>query len=270
MTTTRFATITALACIAVGGCGAVSSSGAVDVVASERSPVETTAARVTTTLAFVAPIAADQPRPVPADMLVQPATPHPSSVAVVGDSLTLSANDEIEFALAVSGFDIVAIDGLESRRMARGSSELPPGVDAVEAIRATSEPDLWVIALGTNDVASANLDEFRASMDEVLTAVPTGAPVIWVDLWIRDREESIDDANQLIRTRLERWSGGAAVVDWHAHGEAPGVITGDGVHLTESGRRLFAASIVSGINDLFAGRPATPRSTSAPSATAER
>jgi lysophospholipase L1-like esterase len=105
--------------------------------------------------------------------------PMPGTVAVVGDSLTLSAVDEIEDALTGAGLEVLAVDGVESRRMVRGGSEIPPGVDAIDDIlTAGHEPELWIIALGTNDVGNG-IDEPQFSDDvaAVLTTVPAGAPV---------------------------------------------------------------------------------------------
>ncbi len=187
------------------------------------------------------------------ETLVEPTIGRPSTVAVVGDSLTLSAEDEIVRALVRRGLHVLAIDGVESRRMSRGSSRLPPGTDAVAAIESVTDPGVWVIALGTNDVASdESLDEFRTEMRDVLDLIPADDPVIWVDLWIAGREEAVARANRMIRVELGRRDGGSAVVDWYSHGTEEGVITSDGVHLTQSGQDLFADSIAASVDVLFA------------------
>lgn len=190
------------------------------------------------------------------ETIVEPEVPVlPASIAVVGDSLTLSASDEIADALAALDIEVVAIDALESRRMVAGGGDPSPGVDAIEDIRTVHEPGLWVIALGTNDVASAgSLDGFRDDMREVLRAIPADAPVIWVDLWIAGREEAISRANLRIRAELGGRTGGAAVVDWFSNGEVEGIITADGVHLTAAGQLLFADAIVAAVNELFPTR----------------
>ncbi len=187
------------------------------------------------------------------ETLVEPTIERPSTVAVVGDSLTKSAEDEIVRSLVRRGLHVLAVDGLESRRMSRGGSSLPPGTDAVGTIASTVEPGVWVIALGTNDVASdESLDDFRAEMREVLDLIPADDPVIWVDLWIAGREEVVARANRMIRVELERRDSGSAVVDWYSHGTEAGIITEDGVHLTQSGQDLFADSIATSVDVLFA------------------
>ncbi len=229
------------------------------VVDSEASPIaEIEVIAPSTTIEVLVPLEllVDEPTPDDDETIVEPPAARPTSMAVVGDSLTVSAADEIETALSAIGLDVVAVDGLESRRMTRGGSNLPAGTSAIEEIMADAtidaEPGLWVIALGTNDVASVgSLDGFRLEMRELLDLIPTDAPVIWVDLWIRDRTESIEEANRLIRTELRQRDGGAAVVDWFAHGDDEGIITGDGVHLTETGRQLFASSIADTVDEMF-------------------
>ncbi len=178
----------------------------------------------------------------------------PASVAIVGDSLTLSAQDEIEGELTALGVDVVAIDGVESRRMTTGGSGLPPGTEAVDAIvEAGVLPEMWIVALGTNDVgAQVSASTFADDVAAVLRRIPSGAPVIWVDLWIRDRPDDVDEANRAIRSVLA-FRAESAVVDWHAWGEFPDTITGDGVHLTDRGQVRFAEAIAAAVVAMSAG-----------------
>lgn len=182
------------------------------------------------------------------------ATALPASVAVVGDSLTLSAQDEIETALSTLGVDVIAIDGVESRRMASGGSALPPGTEAVDAIvDAGVLPEVWIVALGTNDVgAQVSASAFADDVAAVLRRIPAGAPVIWVDLWIRDRPDDVAAANRAIRS-VVTLRAGSVVVDWHAWGAFPDTITGDGVHLTDRGQIRFAEAIAAAVVALSAG-----------------
>lgn len=246
------------------GCGFDGPPGGVAAVAAEPSPGSDLVAAVEATVPGAPSVDADpdvvgqtgaagaSEGRTPSDTLIAPPEPLPATVAVVGDSLTVSAKDEIETALSARGLTVLAVDGLESRRLAHGGSALPPGVDAVDGIRADVEPGLWVIALGTNDVASdESLDRFRADLQAVLASIPDGAPIVWVDLWIRGREGPVAEANRIIRSELRRRSGGAAVVDWFAHGTDDGIISGDGVHLTQSGQDLYAVSIVDAIDGLY-------------------
>lgn len=178
----------------------------------------------------------------------------PSTVAVVGDSLTLSAREEITSELTDLGLEVLIVDGVESRRMTAGSSSLPSGIDAIEAIHDefADEPDLWVIALGTNDVGAQVDDQrFDGDVRATLAAIGSDAPVVWVDLWIRDRRDDVVAANVTIRDAIGERASPAGVVGWFAHGAADGVITGDGVHLTDHGQEVFATAIANQVAMTF-------------------
>ena len=175
----------------------------------------------------------------------------PETVAVVGDSLTVSATEEITAALARVGVRAVVVDGRESRRMATGGPGLPSGVTAIEGVLAEHRPDVWVVALGTNDVASeVAADRFVADLRATLAAVPTGAPVVWVDVWIRDRVEAVVAANELLRGELGRRRAPTLVVDWFSTAPTDGLVTGDGVHLTQAGQDRFAAEVAAAVVEI--------------------
>lgn len=176
----------------------------------------------------------------------------PETVAVVGDSLTLSAKAQIEEVLTGLGLEVVAFDAVESRRMVRAAAGIPPGVDAVDGILEAASPDLWVIALGTNDVgASVSTEMFTDDMDSLLARLPASAPVLWVDTFIRQRIDAVEDANAAIRSTIAQRPG-SHVVDWYLHGEEPGIVTTDGVHLTRRGQARFAESISIALQQAFA------------------
>jgi lysophospholipase L1-like esterase len=180
--------------------------------------------------------------------------PFPTTVAVVGDSLTLSARDEITAELADLGLDVLVVDGVESRRMTAGSSARPSGLDAIRSIREefAADPDLWVIALGTNDVgAQVDEDRFREDLRATIAGVGLDAPLVWVDIWIRDRRDAAVVANGVIRDEIAERSPPSGVVGWFAHGAGDGMVTGDGVHLTERGQAAFATAIVNQVRSIY-------------------
>ena len=198
---------------------------------------------------------ADAPNPAVeggADIDIVP--PFPATVVVVGDSLTLSARDEITAALDGLGLEVLVVDGVESRRMTVGNSSRPSGLEAIRSIHEelTVEPDLWVIALGTNDVG-AQVDEqrFRDDLQATLDGVGPDAPLVWVNLWIRDRRDAVVTANGVIRDEIDGRASPAAVVGWFAHGADDALTTGDGVHLTDRGRDAFATAIANRVRTLY-------------------
>lgn len=172
----------------------------------------------------------------------------PGTVAVVGDSLTVAATDEITEALSRIGVRVVLVDGRERRRMTSGSTEVSSGVSAIEDILDEHRPDLWVVALGTNDVgAEVGTDRFRTDVRETLRSIPPGAPVVWVDVWIRDRLDDVVVANAVLHDELAGRAAPTSVVDWFSSGTIDGLVTGDGVHLTETGQARFAAGITDAV-----------------------
>lgn len=173
----------------------------------------------------------------------------PATVVVVGDSLTESAAVEIETTLTQNGIEVLAIDGLTNRRMVRSTEGVVAGTGAVEALleRVETPPELWVVALGTNDVGgAATAEQFASDMGTLLGLLPDGAPVVWVDLWIRDRQPQVLEANAVIRDVLAR-RGNGAVADWHSQATNEGAITDDGVHLTDDGRWMFARTLTDAV-----------------------
>ena len=75
--------------------------------------------------------------------------------------------------------------------------------------------------------------------------------MVWVDVWIRDRRRQVETANAVLREHARRPRPTAIVADWFAHGDDPGLVTVDGVHLTDDGRYMFAATIAAATVDLF-------------------
>ena len=238
--------IVACGLVALAGCGG--GDPAVEAVATTTTvPVATAplAPATTTTLAPVE-LAVDGT----AVVTVPPVTvADPIKVAVVGDSLTLAATAQIDVALNAIGIEVVAIDGVENRRMVGG--DVVPGIDAIDAILdAGEEPDVWVIALGTNDIgAKVAGDQAVAAMTELLGHLPTDAPVVWVNAWIRDRAGDAALFNAAVREVVEARAA-SSIVDWYDNGKDEGVISGDGIHLTDLGEARFAAAIAAGVIDL--------------------
>jgi hypothetical protein len=227
--------LAALALLALAACGADASAD-VPVAGSTVATVPLTG------LSAIEQLTTAAPTTVPPTV-----APGPDDVVIIGDSLTLSAEDEITTALRLAGIDIVGFDAMENRRTARDLDELPSGVTAAEQLAAEYEPDAWVIALGTNDVGGqAKPDDFRTDVNALLGAIPPGARVVWIDMWIEDRVEGSRDLNAVLR-QVANTRGNMTVVDWFQFGDDPGVVRSDGVHLTDEGQRVFAAQIAAAL-----------------------
>ena len=165
----------------------------------------------------------------------------PASVNVIGDSIALSAQPLMTAALESLGIEILTYDAVESRRMASNGPGRPSGVSAIEdALDDGAYPELWIIALGTNDVgAMSDPDEVSAHIGEILELVPVDAHLIWIDTWVRDVDDGAVEFNALVRDLLAARPY-TMVIDWYARAATDGVIISDGVHLSDTGKVEYA------------------------------
>jgi lysophospholipase L1-like esterase len=122
-----------------------------------------------------------------------------------------------------------------------------PGLDSIATLVSGAAPEMWVVALGTNDIgAETDPQRYGGDVQRLLDEIPAASSVVWVDVWIRDRKSAVERANQVLRDVLAERPR-SMVADWFSHGDDVGVVTADGVHLTGDGRHVFAATIVDAI-----------------------
>jgi lysophospholipase L1-like esterase len=173
------------------------------------------------------------------------------SVAMIGDSITVGSMGPLQDGFRALGLDVRAIDADYGRRIVVEGSANGSGLDAVNALAASDPPDLWVIALGTNDVLQyPGADEYRAAIGALLTAVPANAPVVWVDTYLAEDPGQCDEFNATLRDTLDS-RGTASVADWAAVASGEGVLV-DGVHPSEEGTQQFAAVVMAAVEEWLA------------------
>ena len=165
------------------------------------------------------------------------------SVVMIGDSITKGAAADLDERYALLGLDHL-IEAENGKRMAVSSNGNPSGSAIAEFVAANGDGDhsdeVWVIALGTNDVGQyEGPDDIAAAVNEILVAVPDEAALVWVDTYFRDRAADAEQVNTIIRERVER-RGDSVVAPWTAFAADEGVLTGDGVHPTAAGADVFA------------------------------
>ena len=168
------------------------------------------------------------------------------SVAMVGDSITVGSLEALEQSFATLGVDDVEIDAEDGRRMVLDGT-MPSGLAAVADIVEDDPPDLWVIALGTNDVANYQPDQYRPAIAELLAAVPADAPLVWVDTYLDAHQEESAAFNLELRAALAE-RGQATVVDWAEVASEDGVLQ-DGVHPSGYGIDQFADRVTFAVAD---------------------
>jgi lysophospholipase L1-like esterase len=166
------------------------------------------------------------------------------SVVMIGDSITNGARSFLEERFELLGLDHV-VEAVDGKRMASSSSDNPSGADVAAWMVENGDGDhtdeVWVIALGTNDIGNFDTgDEIAAAVDEVLAEVPDEVGLVWVDTWISARPEQSAEVNAVIRERVRQRDASSVLAPWTAVAEDEGVLTNDGVHPTTAGADVFA------------------------------
>ena len=178
------------------------------------------------------------------------------SIVMIGDSITEGSIDELHDRYAAAGYDDVLIEAQRGKRMATSDSDNPSGVRVADFITGGDddhEGELWVVALGTNDISQySSPDQLAGAVNEMLDAVPDDVPVVWVDTYYRDQFDGSVFVNTVVADRLAR-RGNAVMARWSDVATFDGVLSGDGVHPTDDGQLVFADVVVSEVDE-FLGR----------------
>jgi lysophospholipase L1-like esterase len=174
------------------------------------------------------------------------------SVAMVGDSITVRSQDALADGFRSLGLDVRAIDAASGRRMTAEAGGDGSGLGAIAALVAADPPDLWVIALGSNDVFQYDTaEEYREQIVTLLDALPADAPVVWVDTYLADDPARSDEFNQALRDTLA-FRGTSTVADWAAVAPGDGVLS-DGIHPSDEGIQQFADVVMNSVQQWTAG-----------------
>lgn len=150
------------------------------------------------------------------------------TVHAVGDSLLLSATDELRLLLGES----VTID----TESGLGLYYAGPKIRS-----AALDPDIVVIALGTNDHNEP--EAFISSLEDTLDQLAAASCVIWVDTLAF--APGLEAINSGILNSSEK--GGTFVAGWSELGGTPELHASDGYHLSFEGQDLFASLIAASI-----------------------
>ena len=180
------------------------------------------------------------------------------TVIMVGDSITVASTPQLETMFAQLGFGNVLIESKQGKRTSLSFGSNPSGSTVAEnlvnLIHSTADSDesateddpfdhsneLWVVALGTNDIDQySDPAERAAAINEMLQQVPDESPLVWVDTYFRERPEATAEINATIRDRVEQ-RGNSVVASWSAVADDDGNLRDDGVHPREQGSIVFA------------------------------
>ena len=104
-------------------------------------------------------------------------------VVVIGDSITVAAEPLITAASSDIGADVTVLAEV-NRRITVGN-EPAAGTDVLSDVLAGSDPDVVVVALGTNDVGKyTTVAEYAAEIDELVALLPEDQPLVWIDTYL--------------------------------------------------------------------------------------
>ncbi|MBA3802097.1 MAG: SGNH/GDSL hydrolase family protein [Acidimicrobiia bacterium] len=143
-------------------------------------------------------------------------------------------------------------DGVASRRIAVDQDGgAASGVTALTAaVDDGLAPDVWVIALGTNDVTKYAATEFAALIAQLLKALPAdGAGVVWVNTYLRDAAGQASAFNGAL-TAIVGERPFTIVADWAEEAPTDGLLIDDGIHFTDAGNAAFASLVVAAVDQL--------------------
>ena len=141
------------------------------------------------------------------------------TVVMMGDSITKGATPALDERYDLLGLDHL-IEAQNGKRIAVSSPDNASGVSIAQFVADNGDGDhtdeVWVVALGTNDVGQyASPDEIAAVVNEILAAVPDDARPGWVDIYFRDRAEAAARVQCDRRDRVAR-RGDSVIAPWAA------------------------------------------------------
>lgn len=160
------------------------------------------------------------------------------TVAMVGDSITAGSEPALDAMAGDLGIDLT-VNAEVGRRITMGSTP-PSGTSTVEGLlEGGLAPDLWVIALGTNDLGKYDsTTEYGDLIDELLDLLPSVVPLVWIDTYITSDPDGAATFNQALVDTLSA-RGRATIGRWAPIASEDGVLS-DGIHPSEEGRTEFA------------------------------
>ena len=173
------------------------------------------------------------------------AAPPRTKLGMVGDSITKASAKALIAVLQQQGYTEIKIDAEVRRRIAVGDGKAQPlsGVKTLtKVIAAGLVPDVWVIALGTNDVGKYDTpDAYGLLIDQMMTLPDAKVPIFWVDVYNPIHLDATKMFNLVLRDRAAA-RGNATVVPWfdQASNTKIKILQSDHIHPNDKGVLVFA------------------------------
>ena len=173
-------------------------------------------------------------------------------VVVIGDSITVASAPRILEGASEIDADVTVLAEI-NRRITVGSDPAA-GTDVIAEVLSEGDPDVVVVALGTNDIGKYDsIEEYAAEIDELVGQLPDDLPLVWINTYLsRIPDDSAAFNAALIETLSER--GNATIGRWSSIAQQGGMLR-DGVHPSEDGEQRFADLVVGEIENWLGSSP---------------
>jgi lysophospholipase L1-like esterase len=185
---------------------------------------------------------------LPAEVTTPTSAPGPvRSVGMIGDSITFRSKPALTSVFSAKGIADVTIDAEVSRRIQVGNGKSEPlnGEQVLtNLLKVGLKPDVWVFALGTNDVNNVDADAYPALIAAMLAMPPADTPVVWVDVYRPAALAQTKIFNTALRETTARRPN-TTVASWYAlaSDKSKKLLASDDLHPNEAGEVAFAALV---------------------------
>ena len=165
--------------------------------------------------------------------------------AMVGDSIAKASSKVLTEVLGKQGFTDIDIDAEVSRRIAVGDGKAEPlsGIKTLFTMISDGvDPDVWGIAIGTNDVGKyKNADDYASLIDQMLSMPDAKVPIIWVDVYNPNQLPGTKLFNSVLRERAAARAN-TTVLSWFDLASDPkeAILRDDHIHPNQKGTLVFA------------------------------
>ncbi len=177
-----------------------------------------------------------------------PADVSRTKFGMVGDSIAKASSSSLTNALEQQGFTEITIEAAVSRRITFGDGKGEPlsGVRTLYTMIADGMvPDVWAIAMGTNDVGKyPDANAYAALIDQMLSMPDPDVPIVWVDVYNPNQLKGTKEFNLVLRERAGA-RGNTTVLSWFDLASDPTekLLRGDKIHPNEKGALVFAGLV---------------------------
>ena len=147
--------------------------------------------------------------------------------------------------LEKQGFTDITIEAEVSRRIAVGDGKGEPlsGVKTLFTMISDGvDPDVWAIAMGTNDVGKyEDADDYASLIDQMLSMPDAKVPIVWVDVYNPNQLAGTKMFNVVLRERAAARAN-TTVLSWFDLASDPKekILRTDHIHPNEKGTLVFA------------------------------